>query len=177
MPMIVLPVERLIKPKRGGRGVFITEDAELIDGAGIPIRCVFDEGAKLADAPFYHPGWARVAKHKQFPVGRGWPRQASAMFDDRVTVDRAAETTAWKFITDLRNALSHGAINYLDGDGRSTDGHAAMLGFASTVSETDERLNLMRITQLDFLDFLRRWAIWCGESGVRYELDRLSLAA
>ena len=52
-----------------------------------------------------------------------------------------------------------------------------MLGFASRVSEADPRLNLLRITQGDFFEFLRLWARWCGEADVRNTLNDLDLAA
>jgi hypothetical protein len=42
-------------------------------------------------------------------------------------------TPAVRVLTDLRNALAHGGIAYLDERGRQTDGQAAMLAFVGAV--------------------------------------------
>ncbi len=43
------------------------------------------------------------------------------------------DTSAFQILTDLRNALAHGGIAYLDEKGRQTDSQAAMLAFAGAV--------------------------------------------
>jgi hypothetical protein len=76
----------------------------------------------------------------------------------------------------LRNALAHGGIAYLDGNGRSSfDGSPVkMYAFASWKyrprnGKQRPRVNLLRIREEDYRDFLGRWVDWLKEIGYAVE--------
>ena len=83
---------------------------------------------------------------------------------------------ARRFLLDLRNALAHGGIAYLDAYGRQArGGSAAMLAFAGTVQENRRLvgLNTLRVSEDDFCSFLMAWADWLARTPIREALDSL----
>lgn len=67
----------------------------------------------------------------------------------------------------LRNALAHGNVLYLDGNGHETENkRVEYLGFLSRYEETDEQratgetYRLLAVREPDFLPFVRAWATW-----------------
>jgi hypothetical protein len=79
----------------------------------------------------------------------------------------ALNTPAVRVLTDLRNALAHGGIAYLDDRGRQTDGQAAMLAFVGGVMKGGRitGVNVLRIGERDYRQFLAAWASWLGKRG------------
>lgn len=69
---------------------------------------------------------------------------------------------ASRVLLDLRNALAHGGISYLDEHGQQGPGPAAMLAFAGLKlrNRTPVGLNVLRIREEDFFEFLMAWANW-----------------
>lgn len=67
---------------------------------------------------------------------------------------------AVRVLTDLRNALAHGGIAYLDAQGRQTDGQAAMLAFVGAVMKGNgiTAFNALRIGEPEYRAFLSAWA-------------------
>ena len=76
-------------------------------------------------------------------------------------------------LTDLRNALAHGGIAYLDARGRQTDGQAAMLAFVGAVMKGGRitGANVLRIGEGDYREFLKAWASWLRLAGVTTALN------
>jgi hypothetical protein len=76
-------------------------------------------------------------------------------------------------LTDLRNALAHGGIAYLDERGGQTDGQAAMLAFVGAVMKGGRitGVNVLRIGERDYRVFLAAWASWLRQVGVTAALN------
>lgn len=83
------------------------------------------------------------------------------------------EAPAVRVLTDLRNALAHGGIAYLDAQGRQTVGEAVMLAFAGSVMKGNRitAFNVLRLGERDYRRFLSAWASWHRESGVSAALS------
>jgi hypothetical protein len=77
-------------------------------------------------------------------------------------------------LTDLRNALAHGGIAYLDAQGRQTDGQAAMLAFVGAVMKGGRitGVNVLRVGERDYRQFLAAWASWLRQAGVTAALNQ-----
>ena len=93
---------------------------------------------------------------------------------------RAAVMPAQQWCSILRNALAHGGIAYLDGDGRSSYGSPVkMYAFASGKYDEDSvqkpkpliAVNFLRISETDYFDFLRRWVDWLQVTGIARASD------
>jgi len=71
----------------------------------------------------------------------------------------------------LRNALAHGGIAYLNENGRSTYNEPVkMFAFASGKYINKHELaavNLLRISEADYFDFLRNWVAWLQKTGIQ----------
>ncbi|MGI8840140.1 MAG: hypothetical protein ACR2F8_05070 [Caulobacteraceae bacterium] len=177
-PMIVLPVERLMKPFNTG-DIGVAEDVPLCDDSGELVAEVFGEGKLFCRASaFFKPGhWSGKARVPRFNVAEHWPRRWLDDLASPEAYDRAGKATAWRVIKDLRNALAHGGVTYLDADGRHTEGEVAMLGFASAIcfepgGRNLKKVNLLRIHQDHFRIFLSAWAEWLKKARVVELLER-----
>jgi hypothetical protein len=80
----------------------------------------------------------------------------------------AMKAPAVRVLTDLRNALAHGGIAYLDERGQQTGGEAAMLAFVGAVMKGNRitAVNVLRVGERDYRKFLSAWVSWLRRSGV-----------
>ena len=78
-----------------------------------------------------------------------------------------------RVLTDLRNALAHGGIAYLDDRGRQTDSPAAMLAFVGAMMDRSRItcVNVLRIGEREYREFLTAWASWLRQAGVTAALN------
>ena len=179
-PMIVLPVERIFKPARPNTDV-TADDRELDPALAERVGDILGQACRFADAPFASPGlWSYVPNVPPFNVGDYWSRDLLERLGTNVALAEANQASAQRILLDLRNALSHGGIAYLDANGRNTDGQAAMIAFAG--ARIRERrivaLNILQVHQDDFCNFVMAWADWLAGSPIRDVLnERGPLAA
>ncbi|MBA3640240.1 MAG: hypothetical protein M3451_01355 [Chloroflexota bacterium] len=71
----------------------------------------------------------------------------------------AMDASAARIVTDLRNALAHGGVAYLDEAGHQTGGQAAMLAFVGSVMKKGRitSVNVLRVHEHDYREFLAAW--------------------
>lgn len=72
-------------------------------------------------------------------------------------------------IRQLRNALAHGGVIYLDSEGfYRPDAEARMLAFIAEEwrGKKPPPYTVLGVMEADFSAFLRRWARWLGEQGI-----------
>jgi hypothetical protein len=114
-PMILLPLERILKPADRGT---VADDRCVDETLGKAVADALSPTASFGDAPFAREGaWSYVPGHQPFNLARGIPH---GLIDDRsgAPAARAAmDAPAVRILTDLRNALAHGGIAYLDEKG------------------------------------------------------------
>lgn len=185
MPIINLPVERI--ERQIGLGDFegYVDDRYLSAEAVDAFRDVIMRGS-LGDTPFYQHGAWRFSEYRGEPLNlaRGLPEDLASALDRPDAAEAAAAMNANQWMSILRNALAHGGIVYLDDHGRSTyDKPVKMVGFASGkfangtcpyAKNEDCRgirgdltaLRIMRISEEDYRDFLRKWVAWLGMTGI-----------
>jgi hypothetical protein len=172
-PMIVLPIERMFKPATPGAAA-ASDDREIDPALAGDVDDVLGPGRRFADAPFFQPArWTYIPRVAPFPVANYWPQEIVERLATDAAFADAGGTPARRIMLDLRNALAHGGIAYLDDRGRSMEGQAAMLAFASAQTECRRvvSLNLLRVHQDDFRAFILAWADWLAASPVRHKLN------
>jgi hypothetical protein len=101
-------------------------------------------------------------------VADKWPRALLTALADPQAVKDAQTADARRILLDLRNALAHGGVAYLDKEGQNAESQAAMLAFAGTrmVDGRVVGLNVLRVSEDDFHAFLSAWTDWLDKSGV-----------
>jgi len=81
-----------------------------------------------------------------------------------------AENLKTRFVIgQLRNALAHGGVIYLNGKGLYQPGQEARMLAFITEEWRDEKpipYTVLGVIEADFSSFLRRWARWLGEQGI-----------
>lgn len=173
MPIINLPIERMERHKSPtGEGYaddrHINPDVvkELNEALG---------GRPVRRARFFEPGsWRYYRAAPPMNVSRGLPENvADALIEDQAIADAGALCgSQWCSI--LRNALAHGGIAYLDGEGR-TRAHTPVtnLAFVSGIydkadlrHEAPVGYHVLRISEEAYLRFLQIWVNWLQDSGV-----------
>jgi len=176
-PMVVLPFERIFKPANPG-AKYAADDRYLDPVLAREVDEVLGPGRPFGAAPFATPGqWTYVAGYRPFNVAKLWPRDLLETLGTREACEAAIAAPAARVLGDLRNALAHGGIVYLDASGRQTGGDAAMLAFAGTKLDWRTRrlieLNILRISETEFFKFLMAWADWLGHPRIRAALNGL----
>jgi len=166
-PMIVLPVERVFK-RVAFNDSGVADDREIDEALDQGVQAVLDQDQAFGDAPFGFGRWTYAEMVEPFNVGQHWPEKVLRKLggdDARVAAQR---TPAWRILQDLRNALAHGGVAYLDANGQASFGAAEMLGFAGAVMKGHKvvGLNVLRVHKDDFRSFLSAWATWLREVGV-----------
>ena len=172
-PMVLLPMERMLKPAANRDSV--ADDRTVDESLGNAVTQTLSPNARFGDAPFTQPGvWSYVAGYSRFNLTRGMPRELLQRLADEDSSRTAMDTSTIRVLTDLRNALAHGGIAYLDERGQQTDGQAAMFAFVGARIDRGGRIigvNVLRIAEHDYRVFLAKWAAWLRESGVAGALN------
>jgi hypothetical protein len=170
-PMVLLPVERMLKPAARDA---VADDRVLDQTLGKAVTDVLSQATRFGDAPFAREGaWSYVARHAPFNLARGMPADLlHSLSKPQAAKDAMAASTA-RIVTDLRNALAHGGVAYLDEAGRQTGGQAAMLAFVGSVMRNGHitGVNVLRVKEQDYRDFLAAWASWLRQAGVTAALN------
>jgi hypothetical protein len=184
MPIINIPTERIEKHLGLGDAEGYVDDRHLSRHATEEFKNVLRRG-RFGQAPFFQPNAWRFYQYEGEPINiaRGLPEAIAVELEKNEAGDRAAAMPASQWLGVLRNALAHGGIVYLDEHGRSSrDAPVKMLGFVNgrfldgrcphekskpcRAERVQNGLNILRINEVDFRDFLRRWVIWMQESGL-----------
>lgn len=172
-PMILLPIERMLKPAANRDSV--ADDRAVDETLGKAVVDALGGTARFGDAPFAHAGaWSYVAGERPFNLARGIRRELLDRLAEEESSRAAMDAPAVRVLTDLRNALAHGGIAYLDERGRQTDGQAAMLAFVGAVMKNRRitGVNVLRIGEPAYREFLSAWAAWLRQAGVTAALNK-----
>ncbi|UVK43619.1 hypothetical protein BPNPMPFG_005428 [Mesorhizobium sp. AR07] len=171
IPMIVLPVERLLKD-------FGPDAPDYANDSGIAPEVTGALGkvvarAKLRDTDIFETDvWAFVQGNRVFNLANPFPKELAAALSSGEAFGAASGMSFRQFLMTLRNALSHGGIMYLDEDGLTSERQTSMLAFVSARLKYDEcekchqrapqlvGLNDLRISESGFRRFLTRWTAW-----------------
>lgn len=185
MPIINLPVERIERQIGLGGAEGYIDDRHVSRDAVAAFQDTIHRG-RLDQAPFFKDGEWRFVRHEGRPVNfaRELPEDIAARLDEPEALTRAANLPAGQWNSALRNSLAHGGILYLDERGRSSHGQPVKMlafvsgKFANGVCPNKEgkecrgirgnltAVNILRINESDYRDFLRRWVSWLGETGI-----------
>jgi hypothetical protein len=160
-PMIVLPIERILK-SGDPRTTPAADDSKIDPALSREVHQVLGPGRTFGSAPFAVAGrWSYIRGYPPFNVAQSWPPQLLQKLGMSQASSEADSAPARRLLLDLRNALAHGGIAYLDATGKQTDRDAAMLAFASTQRDNGRLgLNILRISEEDFCAFLIAWGNW-----------------
>jgi hypothetical protein len=172
-PMILLPMERILRPVENRDSV--ADDRSIDETLGQAVAETLSATARFGDAPFTQPGvWSYVAGHRPFNLARGVPGELLDRLSQAESSRAAMDAPADRILRDLRNALAHGGIAYLDQRGRQTDSQAAMLAFVGARMDRGGRItsmNVLRIGEHEYRMFLAKWAAWLRQAGVTTALN------
>ena len=171
-PMVLLPIERMLKPAANRDSV--ADDRTVDERLGKAVAETLSATTKFGETPFGGAGaWRYVGGQKPFNLAGGIPGELLERLSDDESSKAALNTPAVRVLTDLRNALAHGGIAYLDERGRQTDGQAAMLAFVGAVMKGGRitGVNVLRIGERDYREFLAAWAFWLQQAGVTAALN------
>lgn len=179
-PMIVLPVERIFKTARPG-ATQAGDDRQLDSSLTQELDNVFGPGREFGSAPFtVRSRWSYVPGCKPFNIAKDWTDDLLEALGKPEAFQKADSALTSRVILDLRNALAHGGIVYLDADGKQTDRPVAMLAFVSATTNRSRQLvglNILRVSQDDFFTFLTAWAGWLAEPVIKKAVNTPNLAA
>jgi hypothetical protein len=174
--MILVPIERLFKPGVAG-AIQAGDDRALDPELAREVADVLGPGRRFGAASFFAPGrWSYVTEYPYFNVANDWPDDLLQSLGVPEAFRSAERAPAERVLRDLRNALAHGGVAYLDADGMKTRGNAAVLACASVrTSRRDRppRLNILRVSEDDFCAFLTGWAAWLTRWPLRDALNQL----
>lgn len=171
MPIVILPIERILKYKRKPNEVHMN-DAVLNARLADAVDRAIDLQAKVHEAKFFAGPWqhAALTKGAGFPnlAADGLPEDVALQLDSPQAVEDARNLSANRFCKILRNALAHGGVLYLDQHGRSHDGAAVRrFAFVSTNNPNNPtELHFLRIKMADYRGFLQRWVDWLNEEAI-----------
>jgi hypothetical protein len=171
-PMILLPIERMLKPSANRDSV--ADDRTVDESLGKAVAETLGATTRFGDTPFARAGaWSYVGGQSPFNLAGGIPGELLEQLSENESSRAALNTSAIRVLTDLRNALAHGGIACLDERGRQTDGQAAMLAFVGAVMKGGRitGVNVLRIGEGDYRQFLAAWASWLRETGVTVALN------
>lgn len=172
-PAIVLPVERIFMPAlEGARAV--AGEHEIAPALVELVNSALGSGKRFADAPFRGNGvWHFVPAIDWFPVAKHWEDHVLDQLSDAHAAEAANSADAATILMTIRNALAHGAVNYLDGAGRQQGPSAEMYVFVSPGEKIKPRpLRLLRIDEAAFRQFVKDWVSWLRDVHVS---DTLSI--
>lgn len=159
-PMIVLPLERILRSLEGKRAM--ADDIAVNPHLSQEVARVFAGGQSFAQAPFARlEGWSYVEGHPRFDIADRWPATVLEQLNSQQAQTDIGQASTAQVMKDLRNALSHGGITYLNADGHHIYGEdAVMLGFAADQTFNGPNYNIIRVTETAFRLFLSDWSAW-----------------
>jgi hypothetical protein len=169
--MILLPLERIFKPAKRSA---VADDRCVDETLAKAVADALSPAARFGDAPFAREAaWTYVSGHQHFNLARGIPHGLIDDLSGAPAARAAMDAPAVRILTDLRNALAHGGIAYLDERGRQTSSQAAMLAFvsAATGNRRNAGVNVLRVHERDYRVFLADWASWLRKAGVTAALN------
>lgn len=173
-PMIVLPIERIFKPSNPNADQ-VGDDRELDPALAEEVCEVLGTDRPFGAAPFTVPGrWSYAARYRPFSISnQSWPEDLLEWLDAPGAFHAANAANAGRILCDLRNALAHGGVAYLDAHGRQTESLASMFAFAGAVKAGGRLIgiNVLRVRRDDFYAFLMAWADWLAQPRVRAALN------
>lgn len=183
MPIINLPIERI--ERHIDKPVGYADDRHISQDAVQAFIDVIRKGP-FADAPFFEDAawsFATVRKEPFFNTADGIPSDIAVYLDGDEAREAARSMPASQWISILRNSLAHGGVAYLDEDGKS--GHDSPVKMYAFVSGKYGRLeckngegkcpsglgdleglNILRVKEGDFRDFLTKWVDWLRTSNI-----------
>ncbi|NKE75356.1 MULTISPECIES: hypothetical protein [Brucella/Ochrobactrum group] len=155
MPIISVPYERLAQ----GKAYLGTEDLADV------IEKVIKSDTPVEDAPFYAGEWRyhKQEKGSEFPrLGEHFPKHIFDSLQTGEALNAAKKLSAKDFCSNVRNALSHGSVFYLDAQGNSGENiTVSRFAFVSTNRQKNPNaLHIQSVTMGDFRKFLGKWVDW-----------------
>lgn len=159
-PMIVLPMERILRIQEGRRAM--ANDDLLNPNLSKEIARIFADGKRFQEAPFVRTAcWSYIASYPRFDVAQQWPAGLLMQLGSEPGRAGAAAVSTRRAMRDLRNALSHGGVTYLNAKGEHVYGdRVEMLAFAADEALNNPNYNVIRISEADFRQFLMDWSAW-----------------
>ena len=176
IPIINLPIER-IERRIGDEDRHYANDRPVNPAVVSAIVKTLQE-RPLRDAPFFKDGAWRFVACRTPPslnIANGLPEAIADGLGSIGAEKNAAEMQASQWCSILRNALAHGGIAYLNEQGRSSYGEPVkMYAFVSGKYDQESKekpkpltaVNFLRISEIDYRDFLRRWVYWLLDTGI-----------
>ncbi|OWZ90500.1 hypothetical protein B9J07_27000 [Sinorhizobium sp. LM21] len=133
-PIISVPIERLARQKEH------LGEEEAADG----IKDAITAKTPVGEAPFYTGCWRyyKQAKGEAFPrlAIDGFPPDIIGGLAAEDALTAARQLSSNEFCSNLRNALSHGSVFYLDSEGPSSENiRVSRFAFVSTDRQRDPR--------------------------------------
>lgn len=168
IPIVTLPIERI---ERNGGGY--TDDRPLDEPLSNEIKRVLG-GQPIRRAPFFESDAWRYLKVDGNTlavqdIARGLPPEYTVPLAEEPAKLAAARMPGSQWTALMRNALAHGGIAYLDREGHTRDNvGASYYAFVSGKYDKEDtfhqkppvELHILRISEPDYLGFLRRWVAW-----------------
>lgn len=177
--IVTLPIERLDRHRRkeeaGEQGYM--DDRPLDPACAAEIDAVLGSDETSFDSsPFYVGGGWRFASIEHRPgqnLAVEFPEDLAALLSADAAVLDADNMSARAWMNCIRNALAHGGLVYLDGNGRQARGEPTrMMGFVSAqypngnMRKPPERLLALRTTPEVYRATLERWVCWIQRTGL-----------
>lgn len=185
MPIISIPLERVERQIHRPEGETYVDDRRINEGIAEAFQSVIRRG-QLGDAPFFTEGaWSfcQVPKDELKNIADGFSEELARKLDCKEALESAQRMPASQWISVLRNAMAHGGIAYLDETGRTNSNvPVKMFAFVSgrfgrrICKYADEEcpnsmgslesLNVLRIHEDHYRDFLHQWVDWLEATGL-----------
>lgn len=171
MPIVILPIERILKYKRGPSEVHMN-DAVLNQRLAESVARAIDLQGQVHLADFFAGQWqyASLEKGSGFPnlAWNGLPEDIAHQLDSPDATKNASNLSADDFCRILRNALAHGGVLFLDKHGRSrSDAPVRRFAFVSTDRPRNPtKLHFLRIGMADYRAFLQCWVRWLNAAAI-----------
>jgi hypothetical protein len=189
-PMISLPYERIYKHVELDGTEGYADDRTLNTPFAEKLDAEINKTALKQNRYFGPLRWSFMKDVEVFNIAKRLPADLADGLNTDEATNHAQAMSLAQFIACIRNALAHGGIMYLDENGRSSEGTAAMLLFVSakqrwpdpvfdekkrkciSARPVTESLRLLRIGEAEFRTFLGGWVEWLNTLGVLEEFRR-----
>jgi hypothetical protein len=168
MPVVNLPVERMERHKDALEQGY-ADDRHIDPKAAEAIATILG-GQELRKAPFYFGDAWSFATCAPLNIAHPLPDDLAAELGTKDAMTKASKMPTSQWCSILRNSMAHGGIAYLDETGRSSYGQpVSMYAFVSGKFDEKRKLtavNVLRISEVDYRIFLRKWVEWLLSSGL-----------